>query len=302
VNTAAEARRLAAVAARRSLTQTEKASPHGLTWKSLPATAPISTDPQGRAVFVANSTNVVDRQGDNILPNAWAPVLGSKPKILIGHEHTALPVGKVLNLRELMPGSYELPQWHQQNHAGALIAEAQFNLESVKGREAFSAIKGGYADSFSVGFLSDGERYVKGVREVTRITDLAEISLVLMPASPGTQVLAVKGRTAYAPRESSDLPFNDLIVGIVAEELTNATFRQDARTGRETRIEKGIDENPEILIAAARIRLSHLRPSDPQAVNLRQWIDNTERRLAQGKHDAAQAQRMQEIQTMFGVR
>ncbi len=266
-------------------------------FKTMPSGAPLSTnEAQGRAVFVANSTNVVDRQGDNLLPNAWAPVLGSRPKILVGHEHTNLPVGKVLNLRELMPGSYELPQWHQQNNAGALIAEAQFDMNRESGRDAFSAIKGGYSDSFSVGFLSvpADERYVKGTKQISRVTELAEISVVLMAASPGTQVLATKGFGDYA-RESADLDLEDIIEGIAQEAMTDAVFHQ---AHVDAIVEKA-NENPELVYAAMTAMVQKARPGSPQAIQARRFLQTIRSNAAASQRQAATTQRVSDIRTIF---
>lgn len=165
--------------------------------KAVAASSPISSDDaQGRVTLLANTTGVVDKQRDNILPGAWAPVLhGKMPKLVVGHDHNGIPYGKVLSLAEWLPGDYRLPQWHQEHNAGALVAECQINLDTQDGRDLFSAIRGGFIDEFSVAFqcAPDGEKYAGGgVREISKIAALPEISCVLIGASLATGTLSVK--------------------------------------------------------------------------------------------------------------
>jgi len=285
-----------------------------LTRKSFAAATKALDEAQGLVEAFVNTGNVVDAQSDRMVYGCWSDVLKAMkagetdwPAICWSHASgqggPLIVTGKVLGAEEVAPGDSRLPARIQKAGGSALKILAKYNLGTTVGRDAFSNVAGGYVKQWSVGFYTaqDGEYYKGGARHVTKVSAWLECSNVLAGASPYTATVGAKATSAMQ-REDSAMPLNDLIAGIVAEEMTNTSFRQDARAGRETRIEKGIDENPEILIAAARIRLSHLRPSDPQAVNLRQWIDSTERRLAQGKNAAAQAQRVQEIQTMFGLR
>jgi len=106
---------------------------------------------------------------------------------------------KVLELRELRPGGSLLPTDLRRQNAGALWARAQFNMDKVIAREAFTDIANGYVKEWSVGFSialkDDGEPDVEeqdGVRYIKRIARLSEFSAVFFGASPGTRTTDVK--------------------------------------------------------------------------------------------------------------
>jgi HK97 family phage prohead protease len=193
-----------------------------LIYKALPAIAPISTDEDaGIVTAILNTTAITDLQRDKILPGAWASVLrsASKVKILVSHEHHALPLGKMLSLDEWMPGDFRLPAWHQAHGAGALVGTFKVDLNRQGGRDLWAAIKGGYVSEYSVGFLADGDYFENNDRIIPRIASLVECSAVLRGASPETMTLSVKS----ADSKSDGLPdwLCDLIELMVAEELTD---------------------------------------------------------------------------------
>jgi len=149
-----------------------------------------------------NTTNVVEKQGDNILPGAWRPAIKDPGSVRVtrDHKHTATDIiGKVLELRELRPGDALLPDDLRWQDAGALWARARFNMQKAIAREAYSDIATGYVKEWSVGFsiaLKDnGEPDVEeqdGVRYIRRISRLSEFSAVFFGASPGTRTTDVK--------------------------------------------------------------------------------------------------------------
>lgn len=103
----------------------------------------------------------------------------------------AQPIAKTLEARELAPNDPLLPEKIKQ--FGGLYIKGQYNLETQRGREAYSDIKFGAVDEFSIGFLADKEtsRIVKNVRYIKKAM-LVEWSPVLMGMNPMTQVLSVK--------------------------------------------------------------------------------------------------------------
>jgi HK97 family phage prohead protease len=164
--------------------------------KDTVAGPPLVASASGQITALVNSTNIVDLQDDVILPGAWRRVIasGRMPKVLVGHDHDGLPVGKALRLEEWLPGDPRLPQWHREHDAGGLVMTAQINMRSQAGNDFYETVAGGYLDEWSVGMLTakDGVRYVRDQRHVSDIDELPEVSGVLMGASPRTATLAVK--------------------------------------------------------------------------------------------------------------
>ncbi len=95
----------------------------------------------------------------------------------------------------MRPGDTRLKGIKGGKGAGGLRIVAQYNLETQRGREAFSDVKFGAVKQWSVGFLTapDGEFFDnKGVRHVTKVGVWPEVSNVLVGASPGTYTAIVK--------------------------------------------------------------------------------------------------------------
>jgi HK97 family phage prohead protease len=246
----------------------------------MPAAPAISAEPSGRIVALVNSTEQRDKQDDIIHKGAWQKVIasGRLPKILLGHDWSHLPVAKATALSEWGPGDTRLPSEHQANGWGALVMEAQCDMNREAGRDFHSAIAGNYLGEWSVGFLSSksGEYFRDGARHVTVIDELPEVSGVLVGASYGTQTLATKAHSNSSSLEDllglgDEYTLSDFVQGIVEEETTNAGYRRD-------RVEKATataTENPELMIAVARARLRSLPAGDSRAAKLRQWITDT---------------------------
>lgn len=136
----------------------------------------------GEFVAIAWDFNQVDRQGDMILPGAFSESLsrhaaqGSMPAMLWQHKNDE-PVGSWLSLEEKQDG---------------LEAHGRLELSIQKAAEAYPLLKS-KGLSLSIGFQAkESDSYTEsGVRYFKRV-DLAEISLVSVPANPGAVVRAVK--------------------------------------------------------------------------------------------------------------
>src|SRR5262249_10331946 len=131
----------------------------------------VDTTPLGQFTALVNTTAAVDVQNHRIEPGAWARVIrsGKLPKILLGHDVSALPVGRALSLAELHPGDYRLPETHKATGWGGLILNGQIDLERELGRDFFAAIKGQFLSEWSVGFrhAPGGYSYERSVRVIT---------------------------------------------------------------------------------------------------------------------------------------
>lgn len=147
------------------------------------------TQDEGIVDAVVSVFNNIDMVGDRIVPGAFGNSLARKaPKIVWMHDW-GLPVGKTVEARELEPGDPDLPI--EIRELGGLRLKMQFNLETQRGREAFSDIKAGIIDEFSIGFSIDNERNNGGIREIVEAT-LYEASPVLYGANPETRLISAK--------------------------------------------------------------------------------------------------------------
>lgn len=131
-------------------------------------------------------TGNVDDGGDVIVPGGVK--FTRQPKVVNHHEMTA-PVGKVLDAKELMPGDPALPEDLLADGYGALMFKMQFNLDTQRGREAFSDAKFfEHEQGWSIGYHADvTEKGENGTRLLK--------SLTVWEASPVTFGMNAKART-----------------------------------------------------------------------------------------------------------
>jgi len=176
----------------------------------LPGTTKVLDADQGIVEGWVNSTAVVDAQRDIMEPGCWADVCKAATDGKVAHPSTVwghdwnITTGKVLSAQEYAPGSPEIPDEIREMGAGSVKIRAQYNLETQRGREAFSDVKFGAIRQWSVGFLPDEStiRYdSKGVRHIGKVAEWPEVSNVLMGASPGTMTASVKATPAEGRKE-----------------------------------------------------------------------------------------------------
>jgi len=132
---------------------------------------------QGIVEAYVSIFNNVDLGGDIILQGAFAESLAKKfPKGVWSHNWD-LPIAKTLEAREDSKGLY---------------IKGQFNLDTQRGKEAYSDVKFGTIDEFSIGFrVQDDEWRDDGVRVIKK-AKLYEWSPVLAGMNPETEVISVK--------------------------------------------------------------------------------------------------------------
>lgn len=133
---------------------------------------------KGELEAIVSVFNNVDRYKERIIPGAFKDSLKSKlPKGVWMHDWSQ-PVAKTLIARETSEGLY---------------IKGKFNLETQRGREAYSDVKNGLVDEFSIGFrvkkwTNDKET---GIVDLLKL-ELFEWSPVLVGANPSTRVVSVK--------------------------------------------------------------------------------------------------------------
>lgn len=134
--------------------------------------------------------NNVDSQKERVLPGFFSESISEKlPKGVWMHDWKT-PVAKTLEARELAAGDPDLPS--SLKSRGGLYIKSQFNLDTQRGREAFSDIKFGLIDQYSIGYKVTEDRYdAKGVRELMK-GRLFEWSPVLVGANEETVTVSAK--------------------------------------------------------------------------------------------------------------
>src|SRR5262245_19208347 len=169
--------------------------------KSFSADTKAIDESQGIVEAIVNVGSVLDLQDDIMEPGCWNEVIKSMragdvsyPSVVWGHDWNVI-TGKVLEAEEIPAGNSRLPAPIAKAGGTALRIVAQYNMETQRGREAFSDVKGGYVKQWSVGFEPDakGVRFEKGIRLISKVGRWPEVSNVLIGASPGTQTVADKG-------------------------------------------------------------------------------------------------------------
>ncbi|MCD6435852.1 MAG: HK97 family phage prohead protease [Clostridiales bacterium] len=121
--------------------------------------------------------NNIDLDGDIIKQGAFKESLKAKlPKGVWMHDWN-LPIAKTLKAEEDERG---------------LFIRAQFNLETQRGKEAYSDIKFGIIDEFSIGFKVLDFEWDENDNRIIKKVKLYEWSPVLAGANPETQVIDVK--------------------------------------------------------------------------------------------------------------
>jgi HK97 family phage prohead protease len=111
----------------------------------------VKADPEtGVLEAIVSVFGNVDNGGEIVEPGFFKDSLGERmPKGVWMHDWKT-PVAKTLEAKELLPGDPLLPPALQDN--GGAYVKAQFNLDTQRGREAFSDIKFGLVDEYSIGY------------------------------------------------------------------------------------------------------------------------------------------------------
>lgn len=154
----------------------------------------IAADPDDDFTFtiIGSVTGIVDEVKDIIQPGAYAATLRKRtPKVIKGHDW-GQPLGKVLEIEELLPGDSRLPKTTSRGEAwpsaaGALLAKVRLFKGTSEGRDAAERWREyGPEQEFSIGYVVPPGQSTKrpdGVRSIKTL-DCYEISDVLWGAMP----------------------------------------------------------------------------------------------------------------------
>ena len=143
--------------------------------------------------FVAAIGNK-DSVGDIIIPGAFDKSFKKrKPRVVWGHDWNQ-PIGKVLDIYEVGPRDPRLPGKMKAAGVGGVFAKVQFNLNSERGREAFSNILFfGEEQEWSIGYKTlDAVWDPTTQANVLKELELYEVSPVLHGANQLTATISIK--------------------------------------------------------------------------------------------------------------
>ncbi|GAB2858455.1 hypothetical protein GCM10022221_67450 [Actinocorallia aurea] len=177
-----------------------------------PAMPAAGQPEEGVVEAIVSVTGVVDLDNDIIEPGAFTKTLKKMRPKVVSHHNLKEPVGKVLEIEELMPGDPRLPTHTKDGlpwpaEAGALRVLIQFNLATAEGRRAYQDVKFYSATAeaeYSIGYAVPPGKARKDRSGVQRISEvmLVEVSPVLFGANSLSGTLSVK---AAAPDYSGSV-------------------------------------------------------------------------------------------------
>jgi hypothetical protein len=183
----------------------------------------------GQVRAIVSVTGVEDRVKDVIEPGAYTKSIAKQEPIGVWSHDDKTWVARADSYRELLPGDPELKGLRLQDgspwpaHAGAVIVDARFNLETPHGAAAFSDVKFFQGKtSWSIGYrATKAHRNPRtGVRHIKEL-DWFEFSPVMVGANQHAMTLSVKslaGDHSVDPDDATGLLADESLM----DELTPA--------------------------------------------------------------------------------
>jgi HK97 family phage prohead protease len=157
--------------------------------------AHIKSASEGIIEAVVSVFDNVDSYNERVIQGAFTKSLETKMPKGVWMHNWELPVAKTLEAVELKSGDPRLPE--SIKGYGGLFIRGKFNLNTQRGKEAFSDISEGIIDEFSIGYTVNTDQMAEdGVRELTDV-NLMEWSPVLVGANPATAILSMKSQMSF---------------------------------------------------------------------------------------------------------
>jgi HK97 family phage prohead protease len=192
----------------------------------------------GVIVGAVATTDSPDRDGEILSIDGWElDNFIKNPVLLWGHDSRALPIGKVTNIKRA---------------ENSLLFDAKFAIEENDfAAKVAKLVKGGYLNTFSVGFLPkqrEGDKFTK--------QELLEISVVNVPANPEAEVSrefkdfqkAVKSiekrETKESKKEVKEKVKEEIKKEVSKIEKTSEKKKEVKKEVKEIKEEKKIEEKP----------------------------------------------------------
>lgn len=178
---------------------------------------------RGRVTAFVSVTGLEDNVNDVILPGAYEKTLKARiPKGAWGHDWKT-PTARTESVKELLPGSPELPKelsdgtpWPKE--AGALKVDMLFNMKTQRGREAYAdVVFFGNQQEWSIGYsVPEGGSYKKGKTRYIKELNCYEYSPVLFGAMSHARTATSVKDAQFAMMLASGKTLEE-IVGLQAE-------------------------------------------------------------------------------------
>lgn len=151
----------------------------------------VLDDSEGIVEMMVSVFGNVDSYNERMMYGCYAKSITERNPTGLFMHNWEIPVAKTIEIRELKPNDPTLPQEIKAN--GGLYVKAQYNLETARGKDAFSDIKNGIISEFSVGYSEvkaswNKELSCKDIEEAY----LYEWSSVVAGANPSTSVISAK--------------------------------------------------------------------------------------------------------------
>lgn len=186
--------------------------------KSYPISEIKADDQTGVIEAIVSVFNNKDSGNEIVRPGFFTKSIQRKlPKGVWAHDWK-MPIAKTLEAKELLPGDPLLPD--NLKLLGGTYIKAQFNQGTQRGREAYSDVKFGTIDEFSIGYkvTKEGRDEKTGARELLE-GDWKEWSPVLVGMNDQTALLSVK---------SAECESKSLLDDVIEEREESLCFIFDA--------------------------------------------------------------------------
>jgi uncharacterized protein len=185
------------------------------------------SEPDDTGVFtgIASVFGELDLVGDTIAPGAFRKSLadhkrkGRTPLMLWSHQFDQ-PIGKWTDIRETAEG---------------LVVKGKLLLDVARAREVYAMLREKVVDGLSIGFRTVRSQRTK-IGRLLQELDLAEISLVTLPALSSARVTTVKSqprRETAHPSEGNSHDSRTVRAGRCAGPISSRSIA--ARTARDRR-------------------------------------------------------------------
>lgn len=165
--------------------------PQAIERKSYPITELKADDETGIIEAIVSVFNNVDSGKEIVRQGFFNKSIARKlPKGVWAHDWKQ-PIAKTLEAKEIPPGDPSLPAALME--LGGTYIKGQFNLDTQRGKEAYSDIKFGIVDEFSIGYkvTKESKDSETGARELIE-GDWKEWSPVLVGMNDQTRLLSIK--------------------------------------------------------------------------------------------------------------
>jgi len=196
--------------------------------KSYPITELTHDDATGVIEAFVSVFNNVDAGKEIVRQGFFQKSIECKlPKGVWAHDWKQ-PIAKTLEAKEVPPGDPLLPD--NLKTLGGTYIKGQFNMDTQRGREAYSDIKFGIIDEFSIGYsvVRESKDEETGARELIE-GDWKEWSPVLVGMNDQTRLVSIKSEDAGT--ESSE-SFESAVAEL-------EKFAQKMQRNHENRVKEG---------------------------------------------------------------